>query len=326
MQQLETNAKEMDQISEELTEHDDNTALDYEAFSDTLNSKRRQESELNAKDVLKNAKSLEEARRLAVKKQELEKARELAEATEPQKIINKALTTVLAKTGADKILSEAKPKEVSMSVTLDEAQLVAKTTSSKTKISNIQEFQVKTNEDELNQFLGSGGNMSGSSAPTGGQEEDEDEDRGVCGNPMVSGFRDTIDSEDERVPESSKSNHVNEKFLDLSEDLSDPEPEPGAEEEDADVVGQVAQFSALDFDFLESLNVQVRVADDGVAVEKKKKKSGKKLVDEAEVKKVAKEKKVKKEKKKKRVKEMDYSEDEADDGQVVKKDADYEEL
>jgi len=109
-------------------------------------------------------------------------------------------------------------------------------------------------------------------------------------------------------------------------DLSDPEPEPGAEEEDADVVGQVAQFSALDFDFLESLNVQVRVADDGVAVEKKKKKSGKKLVDEAEVKKVAKEKKVKKEKKKKRVKEMDYSEDEADDGQVVKKDADYEEL
>jgi len=172
MQQLETNAKEMDQISEELTEHDDNTALDYEAFSDTLNSKRRQESELNAKDVLKNAKSLEEARRLAVKKQELEKARELAEATEPQKIINKALTTVLAKTGADKILSEAKPKEVSMSVTLDEAQLVAKTTSSKTKISNIQEFQVKTNEDELNQFLGSGGNMSGSSAVTGGQEED----------------------------------------------------------------------------------------------------------------------------------------------------------
>jgi len=208
-----------------------------------------------------------------------------------------------------------------MSVTLDEAQLVAKTTSSKTKISNIQEFQVKTNEDELNQFLGSGGNMSGSSAVTGGQEEDEDEDRGVGGNPMVSGFRDTIDSEDERVPDSSKSNHVNEKFL----DLSDPEPEPGAEEEDADVVGQVAQFSALDFDFLESLNVQVRVADDGVAVEKKKKKSGKKLVDEAEVKKVVKEKKVKKEKKK-RVKEMDESDDETGHGHVVKKDADYEEL
>ena len=123
MQQLETNAKEMDQIGEELTEHEENTANEYESFSDSLNSKRRQESELNAKDVLKSAKTLDEARKLAVKKQELEQARIMAEATEPQKIINKALSTVLNKTGADQFIADSKQASVSMSVTLEAHQM-----------------------------------------------------------------------------------------------------------------------------------------------------------------------------------------------------------
>ena len=130
---------------------------------------------------------------------------------------------------------------------------------------------------------------------------------------MVSGFKDTIDSDDEKVLGTSRLNHVNEKFL----DLSDPEPEPELKED----VGQVAQFSALDFDFLESLSIQPKpldvggVDDEDVSVGKKKKKS-------------VKEKKVKKEKKKKRAKEVDESDEgvAAEAGQVVKKDADYEEL
>ncbi len=338
MQQLETNAKEMDQISEELNEHDDNTANDYEKFSDTLNSKRRQESELNAKDVLKNAKSLEEARKLAIKKQELEKAKELAQATEPQKIINRALTTVLSKTGADKILNESKPKEVSMSVTLDETQIIGKKqpTSTKGQITNITEFHVKTNDDELNQFFGSGGNYSGSNGLNGSgveaqEEDDDDDDRVNTGNPMVAGFKETIDSDDEKIltnrsVESHKSKHENEKFL----DLSDPEDEPNVKN---DVV-QTTQFSALDFDFLENLNIQPKAVetsnvlnDDRASIGKKKKKSSKKIAEESDEVKNTKIKKEKKEKKKKKIIEMNESEDELGDaGQIVKKDADYEEL
>lgn len=93
MQQLETNAKEMDAMGEELDEHDDHLSEEYAVFSDLLNNKRRQESELNAKDVLKDAKSLDEARKLAIQRKNLEQAKALEEASEPQKMLNKVLVS-----------------------------------------------------------------------------------------------------------------------------------------------------------------------------------------------------------------------------------------
>ena len=65
MQQLETNAKEMDSICEELQMIEENIEDEYDSFSQNLNSKRRQQQEENAKDILKNAKSIDEARKIA---------------------------------------------------------------------------------------------------------------------------------------------------------------------------------------------------------------------------------------------------------------------
>jgi len=85
MQQLETNAKEMDLIGEELQLIEENIENDYESFSQSLNTKRRQQQEENAKDVLKNAKTIDEARKIAVQKEAAAAAAAQAAATEPQK-------------------------------------------------------------------------------------------------------------------------------------------------------------------------------------------------------------------------------------------------
>jgi hypothetical protein len=123
MQQLETNAKEMDLILEELSHHEGKVDDDYELFTDSLNSKRRTNAEQNAKDVLKNAKSVDEARQIAVEKERHERAKALAQATEPEKILNqiktKLNTTVPGLEHLVEKVSPAKPQVVSMSVTVD---------------------------------------------------------------------------------------------------------------------------------------------------------------------------------------------------------------
>jgi GTPase SAR1 family protein len=86
MQQLEINAKEMDKIVEELEGDEESCDDQYDLFTDGLNAKRRQQQEANAKDVLKNAKPIEEARRIAAEKEAARLKAEEEAASEPKKV------------------------------------------------------------------------------------------------------------------------------------------------------------------------------------------------------------------------------------------------
>ncbi len=97
MQQLETNAKEMDSICEELQAIEEHMEDEYDEFSNNLNSKRRQQQEENAKDIMKNAKSVDEARKIAAEKEALAKALAEQNATEPQKVINQLMNKINTK-------------------------------------------------------------------------------------------------------------------------------------------------------------------------------------------------------------------------------------
>lgn len=238
MQQLETNAKEMDQISEELTAHENSMEDEYEAFTDSLNNKRRNQSEQNAKDALKNAKSVDEARKLAQEKEKAEKARALANASEPQKILQNIKTKLNAGVAGQLMpsLAESTSKNISMSVTLESHQLPNKNLSKTTSnLTNIQDFQPGPGEEDFDQFLDNSGGgfskaMTGKSVDGMGgnrkidreddkenasEEEDDEDDTSfgfsssrTGGNPMVANFKETIDSEDDDNQSSVNRRHT----------------------------------------------------------------------------------------------------------------------
>lgn len=226
MQQLETNAKEMDAILEDLSQTEDKVDDDYALFADSLNSKRRQESELNAGDVLKNAKSLEEARKLALEREARERAKAEAEATEPEKMLNqlknKLNTTVPGLEGlVTSVVKPVKPQAVSMSVTVDPDQLGKVGKRQPGGVAQLQDY--KPPEDDFDQFLAndsSHNKSTGSSyslnkdPPVDNSDEDED---AADSNPMVASFKEEIDSEDEdsRPPQQQQQAQANLKFSNL---------------------------------------------------------------------------------------------------------------
>jgi hypothetical protein len=92
MQQLETNAKEMDTVNEELGVIETSENENYETFTDSLNNKRRTESEQLASDVLKNAKTIDEAKKEALKREETEKAKQAAAQSDGKKVISNIIS------------------------------------------------------------------------------------------------------------------------------------------------------------------------------------------------------------------------------------------
>lgn len=227
MQQLETNAKEMDNICEELQQLEENISDEYDAFSNRLNSQRRQQQEENAKDALKNAKTIDEARKIAVEKETAAQNAELAanaNLAEPKKIINNLITKINTK-----VIQPQNTTPISMSVTIDptkDVKSLLNTTNVKNSISLNDISNSKNNnsssnrinskspinlkfsdiqDDEFNRFLedpskpnnqqqqlNSGNNNI--QVETGQIEEDEDGN-----NPMVAAFKETLDSSDEDV-------------------------------------------------------------------------------------------------------------------------------
>ena len=222
MQQLETNAKEMDKMCEELQHVEERMEHEYEDFSQTLNSKRRQQQEDNAKDVLKNAKSLDEARKVAADKEAAAAALAAAQASEPKKVLNTIMNKlntklpnlpipaaiVTAATAA--VAAPSAPVGVSMSVTIDPNE-IKKQTQQQQQISPLKSLnQVRLNdenEDELNRFLEGASQPAAKTAAESHQttskvaqelnDDDDDCDDSSANNPMVAAFQETLDSCDE---------------------------------------------------------------------------------------------------------------------------------
>ncbi len=201
MQQLETNAKEMDSICEELQMIEENIEDEYDSFSQNLNSKRRQQQEENAKDILKNAKSIDEARKIANEREAAAAAAQAANASEPQKVINNLISKVAAK-----VPLPTGPTAVSMSVTIDPTKANTKENSkekSKNPLSlTVDDLNSSNHDEELNMFLndsiksgsrdGSAGNLKSSNS----NQLNDDDDEETFSNPMVAGFKETISDEE----------------------------------------------------------------------------------------------------------------------------------
>jgi len=239
MQHLETNAKEMDAICEELQEIEENIDNDYDEFSKSLNTTRRQQQEENAKDVLKNAKTIEEARKIAAEK---EAAAALAAQIEAQQDPKKALNNFINKinTKVTQIAQVPAPTPISMSVTVDTNDKKNKSLTNLTNSishnnllnKNLAKNNSPINElphdDELDRFLDDpfkSSKIPSEAKPipseakiTNKKEDDDDDDIG--NNPMVTIIKDTIDSSDEKelkitVNKTSTTRSSNVKHIDL---------------------------------------------------------------------------------------------------------------
>jgi hypothetical protein len=168
MQQLETNAKEMDLICDELQLLEENIDDEFETFTQSLNTKRRQQQEENAKEVLKNAMSVEQARQLAAEKEAAAAAAAATNASEPKKVINNIINKINSTSIASQIIPNS--QNISMSVTIDPNKKMAvpsivnqnnnaapsgaSTLNSKQKTQQVNRSSDNIyNDDELNRFL-----------------------------------------------------------------------------------------------------------------------------------------------------------------------------
>lgn len=210
MQQLETNAREMDLMSDELKMLEENLDEEYDSFSQNLNTKRRQQQEENAKDVLKNAKSIDEARKAAADREAAEAAAAAAAAANDPKqaiinnIVNKTKTILPA--------IQQTTQNVSMSVTVDPKAVKSKSISPSNNNNTNNKLPQSNdnpllNDDELNSFLSSDIKKSDSKlkldsvvpsvAKRVDHDDDDDDDEEVGGNPMVAAFKETLDDEED---------------------------------------------------------------------------------------------------------------------------------
>ncbi|RNA39810.1 rab 6 [Brachionus plicatilis] len=216
MQQLEINAKETDLICEELQMIEENIEVDYNNFIDTLNSKRRQQQEDNAKDVLKNAMSIEQARKVAQEKETaMAAARQQADLqlSEPKKVINNIINKINTKVHENL----PQPQQVSMSVTIDPSKKNTPSNLNKSQSMspinlNIEEL---AHDDDLNRFLEDPVKTEEKLDNKKQTKYDEDEEE-ESNNPMVAAFKEEIDSSDEESGKNKVSTQVN---------VSDNEPE-----------------------------------------------------------------------------------------------------
>lgn len=217
MQHLETNAKEMDAICEELQEIEENIDNDYDEFSMSLNTTRRQQQEENAKDILKNAKTIEEARKLAAEKEAAAALSAQIEAQQdPKKAINQFINKINTK--VTQIAQVSSPTPISMSVTVDtndkKNKSLTNLTNSISHNSLLNKNQTKNtnpinelpHDDELDRFLDDPFKTNKTLPNTippetkainkNDDDDDDDEDQ-IGNNPMVTIVKDTIDSSDE---------------------------------------------------------------------------------------------------------------------------------
>lgn len=193
MQQLEVNAKELDIVSEELALFEQNIDNEYQQFTDKLNNKRRAQSENQAADVLKNAKTIEQAKKEAQEREEARKAAEEAAASDGKKLINNIMQKV----------APIIPKSQSLNV-IENSNTNNKISPTKPKMKqqkNALEEILPETVDEFNRFLddaknSNSNNMADASMMNLADEDDDDDDGNLRGNPMVANFKDTYDSSD----------------------------------------------------------------------------------------------------------------------------------
>ncbi|CAF0822376.1 unnamed protein product [Brachionus calyciflorus] len=203
MQQLEINAKETDAICEELQIMEENTENDYEQFIENLNSKRRQQQEENAKDILKNALTIEQARKIALEKESalaLAKQKAEAQLSEPKKVINNIINKINTKVQQN----IPQPQQVSMSVTIDPNQKITQNqgltnSNSKTPI----HINLEEHDDEFNKFLDDTKQEMTKLDINKHVANDEDDEENL-NNPMVAAYKEEIDSSDEESAKNQK--------------------------------------------------------------------------------------------------------------------------
>lgn len=236
MQQLEINAKETDAFCEELQQMEENIEDEYDDFSQNLNSKRRQQQEENAKDVLKNAKTIDEARRSAQEKEAVAAAAQEAanaQLSEPKKVINSIINKINTKVIQP---NTSAPTSISMSVTLDPNSKIKslQNISNSTSLNNFTSngtgskspinFQLDDfpHDDELNKFLDDPFKPSSSGSTHINSKTDDEDDDANANNPMVAAFKDTIDSSDEDSTK-NKMSKITIKQADLSDNDDEDE-------------------------------------------------------------------------------------------------------
>lgn len=319
MQQLEINAKEFDLVNEELGYMEENINSDYEKLIDTLNNKRRVQSENLASEALKNAKSIEEARQLAIEREEARKRAEL-EANTGKKIVNNLI------------------QKVTPVLNLIETPT----------INTRQETQAKTNnkiDDELNKFLSetSTKSIENQSSYNDANETDEDE---IKANPMVANFNDFLgdsdfedtkpkfkiqaqiqtDSEDEDL------NQAKPDFVVIPKKINDMTKQISTDSSNETKAINELKLTQDDFEFLDKIGSREGSIASSIVNEKR---STKKSDIEQESKKKSKKKdkyedddtKRKSKKNKKSKKKRDDSDEDEDNSQVIiRQDADYEEI
>jgi hypothetical protein len=192
MQQLEINAREIDNMNEELGLVETNVSNEYEFFQDNLNEKRRTQSEKLATDALKNAKTIEQAR------EDAEKAAKAAAAlaasqkmSDGKKIINNIIEKMAPITPQviSKPSSQPKPD--------------------KKKTLNPLEEVLPVTLDELNSFLNdSKGSLNQLDSQQAQVEDDDDDDDQLTSNPMVLHVKDLSSSDDDQKPNVSQNNFL----------------------------------------------------------------------------------------------------------------------
>ena len=144
MQQLEINAKEMDTVNEELGIIETNENENYESFTTNLNNKRRTQSEQLASNVLKNAKTIDEAKKEALEREEIEKAKQAAVQSDGKKLINNIISKITPNIEVT-ITTKPQPK-----VGANES-VTSKTSNQKKP--NVLESILPDTVDEFNKFL-----------------------------------------------------------------------------------------------------------------------------------------------------------------------------
>jgi hypothetical protein len=186
MQQLEINAKEMDTVNEELCLIETNEDGNYDAFITDLNSKRRTQSEQMASNVTKNAKTIEEAKKDALEREEIERAKQLANQSDGKKMINNFI---------QKITPTIELTTKTTTTTVTPVNNIKKT-------ANILETILPEAVDEFNRFLEDSKLNDNLTKLQNNNIDDSDNEDGNT-NPMVLNYCENIDlSEDESTNES----------------------------------------------------------------------------------------------------------------------------
>ena len=182
MQQLEINAKEMDTANEELGLIESNENENYDMFTSNLNNKRRTQSEQQASNALKNAKTIDEAKKEALEREEIEKAKKLSTQSEGKKMINNIMNKI-----TPTIEITTKPAATAAS---------NKTVSSK-KSSNVLESILPETVDEFNRFLEDSTKTNEVKNQINNNTIDSDNDE-ENKNPMVLNYSENTSSDDDQ--------------------------------------------------------------------------------------------------------------------------------